>query len=121
LTSSLSIFTYSSVHLSQGAGARVLHGERLPLEAAVEVRQVRGRLRQPVLRGQDCEEAQGEGSWLYEFEYIKQISPFQLTGAHGVQQQPQVHQELGHRAQVRMHQEMLLTERCDYPIARAEQ
>jgi len=96
----LTLFTHSGVHLSQGAGARVLHGERLSLQAAVEVRQVRGRLRQPVLRGQNCETAQG---------------------AHGVQQQPQVHQELGHRAQVRMHQEMLLTERCDYPIARTEQ
>lgn len=44
-----------------------------------------------------------------------------FAGAHGVQQQPQVHQELGYCAQVWMHQEMLLTERCDYPIAYSKQ
>lgn len=46
--------------MSQGAGARVLHRERLSLAAASEVRQVRGRLWQPVLRREDSAKAQGE-------------------------------------------------------------
>lgn len=40
------------IHVPERASARVLHRERLPLQAAPQVRQMRRRLRKPVLRRQ---------------------------------------------------------------------
>lgn len=66
-----SIFSPSfSSNMPQTASERILHRERLPITPAGEVRQVRWRLRQSMLRRESHETAQG---------------------AHGVQKQNKIH------------------------------
>lgn len=56
--------------MPKAASERVLHRERLPIETTGEVRKVRGRVRQSVLRAKSHAKAQG---------------------AHGVQKQNKIH------------------------------
>jgi len=76
--------------VQKGTGARVLHGEQLPVEETAEDGQVRGRLRDELLPGAEDQEAEG---------------PVDMQRRHAV------HQRHRNHTQVRVRQKMLLTTR----------
>lgn len=85
---------HSCINLPQRASARILHRKRLSIPTTVKVCQMRWRMRKSMLCSQSGATSQS---------------------SHGVQQQCQIREKLGHSPQMRMHQEMLLTGRCGYP------
>lgn len=76
--------------MQKGTGARVLHGEQLPVEETAEDGQVRGRLRDELLSGAQDQEAEG---------------PVDM------QRRDAIHQRHRDHTQVRVRQKMLLTTR----------
>lgn len=76
--------------MQKSAGARVLHGEQLPVEETAEDGQVRGRLRDELLSGAQDQEAEG---------------PVDM------QRRDAIHQRHRDHTQVRVRQKMLLTTR----------
>lgn len=77
-------------YVQEGAGARVLHGEQLPVEEAAEDGQVRGRLRHELLQGAQDQKAEG---------------------AVDMQRRHAVHQRHRDHTEVRVREKMLLTTR----------